>query len=216
MTLDLTDHGTALNRQFTIPAFPSTQQSQLNITDTASNDLTQDKQQQELEALLNVRAIEGGISLHHKVGRNAKTNSVLLIVGLVFFGAGIGMGLAEDAPLFMAIIFSLVGGALSLFGFYKLLNSYYVKIGNRGLYTERYILGIKTSQHTHTPTTIKHLKIKHTGSSTSGNTHTEHFIIQAHLQNGKTVNVAESINGRAMAEYALESISMLSGYPANS
>ncbi|WP_082378743.1 DUF3592 domain-containing protein [Marinagarivorans algicola] len=213
ITLKLSDNKATLSRQFTIPAFHGTERSQLNITNTADNAQTRDTQEQTLESLLNIQQISGGIALAHKAGRDLKTNALLLIIGLVFWGVGIGIGFTDDTPIFMVMILSLLGGALSLCGFYKLLNSYHVKIGHAGLYTERYILGIKTRQRFYASHTIKHLAIKSTGHSTIGNHHTEHFVITAVLNNGKTVNVAESLNGQSIAEYALENISLLSGYP---
>lgn len=213
VTLDIDDNKAQLHRQFTIPAFPSTQKSTLNITETASNHLTRNQQEQELENLLNIQQIPGGIFLQHKMGRNLQLNASFFVVGAILCGAGLWMGITKEASFFMAAIFTLMGGAIGLFFLYKMINSYNVKIGTQGIYTERFILGLKVKQHDYPPNAIKNLKKVNTASSSSGNTHTEHFVIKANLHNGHTVNIAESLNGNTLADYALESISLLSGYP---
>ena len=203
--------GADLHRDFEIPAFQSDAQSHLNIDDSTQHPKVKNKREEALESLLNPTTIPGGIAIKLQPLRNAKVSGAFVLFGFIFFGAGIAISRGDAA--IMGFIFGSIGAAIIAGGLYALLNSYDVQITREGIKATRKLLGF-TLNHKHaTRSQIKSLRIKSTGSSQSGKNHTEYFAVEAQLNNGRTIRVAESITGRTMAEEALESLALLSGYP---
>ena len=204
--------GADLNRSFEIPAFQSNAQSHLNISDSTQHPNAKNNREAELENLLNPKTIPGGIEINLQPLRNAKACSAAIVFGLIFFVVGAVL-FRSEAPVFMAIIFSFIGAAISLSGLYSLLNSYQVQITRSGIKATRRLFGYILSRKNVPRSKINTLRLKKTSSSQSGNSHTEYFAVEATLTNGRPIRVAESIIGRTLAEETLESIALLSGYP---
>jgi hypothetical protein len=209
--------GADLNLSYEIPVFPASAQtvssSTLRVHLSDEHPELVAHHEQNLENLLNIKQLPGGVALSFGYFRNALTNSTLLLFGLIFSGAAVMMW-HKDAPVAMALICGLVGGGIFLIGLYKLFNAYQVKLGERGIFTERYFMGVLIKKRFIERNAIMHLAIKSQGSSQAGSKHTEHFVINAKLHDGREIRVAESLNGRALTERALESLAMLSGIKA--
>lgn len=212
LTVEAKLSGADLNRSFEIPAFQSSAQSRLNIRDSSQHPNAKNNREAELENLLNPTTIPGGIEINLQPLRNAKACAAAIAFGLIFFGVGVAL-VNSDAPVFMAIIFSVIGAAVVLSGLYSLLNSYQVQITRSGIKATRRLLGYTLSRKSVARSQVTTLRIRKTSSSQSGNRHTEYFAVEAALSNGRPIRVAESIIGRTLAEETLESIALLSGYP---
>lgn len=166
--------------------------------------------EQRLDELMHFEQLPDGVALYFDYLRNPVSCLAGILFGLIFGGAGVFMW-NSDAPGFMATLFTLIGTGIILASLYSLLNSYRVKMGARGIYTERRLMGFVISKRLVKPSQIRHLALKRRGSSQIGSKQTEHFVIQAELNDGTSVRVAESLNGRVFAEQALESLALLSG-----
>jgi hypothetical protein len=108
----------------------------------------------------------------------------------------------------------LFGGTICVACRYGLSNSYRVRLGRRGLYAERKLLGVFIKKRFIAAAEIKGLLAVAHGSSQVGNKHTQHFVVDALLDSGKRVRVVEMLDGRAMAEQARDAVALLSGLKA--
>ena len=201
----------AINRNFELPVFATAQASRLIHVDSASHPLAQDKRDARIDAVMDMQQTADGLELTFPVGRNAGTNSVIAVIGLVFFAAGMGAGYM-GAPVFFPVVFGLVGGAITLGGLYSLLNGLRVRIGSNGVHTRRSLLGVIISKSSAEGSEVQKLRIHKTGSVSSGTDHKVFFAIRAHLKNGKKITVAESLVGRGAAEQVAEALAFYSGF----
>ena len=160
---------------------------------------------------MNLKSLPGGVSLDLGYLRNLAKCLMGCAFGSIFGGAGIFM-LSSNAPLFMAIIFGVIGWSVVFYALYCMSNRLHVKMGARGIYSERYLLGVRVKRQFIEPGSVKHLALKSNGSSQTGKKHVEHFIINAVLHDGGLVRVAESLNGRVLAQRVLEQLSQRSGF----
>lgn len=206
--------GADLDQQFLIPVFATAQSSRGSLPKAIAHPQAEVAREQALERLLNVEQLPGGIALHYPMFRNLASNGIGAFIGWLFFAIGVYLW-STEAPRFMAVIFSLLGGGIGLAATYGLLNRYEVKIGERGIFTQRYLFGVRVGKKFYSPESVSHLAIKANGSTQMGAKHIEHFVINAHLNDGEKVKVVESINGRELAQQALESVALLSGYSAS-
>ncbi|MDN3637817.1 DUF3592 domain-containing protein [Simiduia curdlanivorans] len=205
--------GADFDRDYEIPVFPGTAQSSLALTDASQHPIASVERGKKLEALLNARQLPDGVELNYGYFRGALGKAIGAIFGSGFFAGGVFMW-PTDAPTFMAVCFMLVGGLIALACLYGLFNAYQVKIGKRGIFTVRKLCGVIVGKRFIAPEKIRHLEIESRGSSQVGKKTTQHFVINAKLTDGSKHRVVESLDGRAMAEEALESVSMLSGIQA--
>ena len=200
-----------INRNFELPVFATAEVSRLVHVDSASHPLAQDKRDARIDAVMDMQQTTDGLELTFPVGRNAGSNAVIAVIGLVFFAAGMLAGYL-GAPIFFPIVFGLIGGGIMLGGLYSLLNGLRVRIGSGGLHTRRSLLGVIISKSSVAGSEIQKLRIHKTGSVTSGTDHKLFFAIRAHLKNGKKITVAESLVGRGAAEQVAEALAFYSGF----
>lgn len=205
--------GADLDLSYELPVFATAQPANARYALSDQHPALAGERDLALEQLLNLRQLPGGIELWHRQFRHWRGNSAGALFGAVFFAIGWYLG-DTDAPAIMAWVFMLMGGGFVLACLYSLLNSYRVKLGSRGIYTERRLLGLLLKKRRVAPEQVRQLVIVRRGSSQLGSRHVEHFAIQAELAGGAKVTVAESLDGRGLAEQALEALSMLSGFPA--
>lgn len=203
--------GADLALDFEIPVFATGATAQTAGVESDQHPALVARHEQQLDQLLNARQLPDGVALYFDYFRNPLGKLIGIVFGAVFAGAGLFMW-NSDAPAFMAFIFSLIGGGIVVGCLYALLNSYTVKMGSRGIYTERRILGVLVRKRLVQPDQVRYLTLKKNGSSQTGAKTTEHFVIDALLKDGGKIRVAESLNGRGLAEQALESLALLSGF----
>lgn len=202
--------GADLNASYDIPVFATGEQSTLSTAVSHAHPELAAQNEQQLLALANIQPLGDGVALDFGYFRRAGLNTVGIIFGGIFAGAGLFIG-HDGAPFFMAAIFTFLGAVIMLGSLYALLNRYHVKVGARGIYTERYIAGLLTKKRTIVRSNIEHLVLDKNGSAQSGSKHVEYFVINALLKDGKKVRIAESLTGRGPAEQALAQIAKLSG-----
>lgn len=205
--------GADFSQQYEVPVFETQALPRRQVTCASQHPDMQAMREQKLEKLLNAKHIPEGIALFYGMGRRLVGRSIGAVVGCAMTAGGWMMG-ASDAPIIFAILLIAIGAIMAMVCIYGLLNSYSVKIGAPGLYAERRLLGVLVSKKFIAPSEIKGLQVKSNGSSQVGNKHTEHFVIDAVLKNDKRVRVVEDLDGRALADQALDSVAMLSGLPS--
>ncbi|UTA48107.1 DUF3592 domain-containing protein [Simiduia sp. 21SJ11W-1] len=202
--------GADFSQQYEVPVFATGEAPARRMACASAHPEMAALREQRLEKLLNARQIPEGIELFYGIGRRLVGRTIGLVIGAGMAVGGWMMG-SSNAPIIFPIVLVGIGAIMALVCAYGLLNSYLVKVGTRGLYTERRLLGVVVAKGFIAPAEIKGLEIKSKGSSQVGTKHTEHFVIDALLNNKKRVRVVEDLDGRAMAEQALEAVSLLSG-----
>jgi hypothetical protein len=200
-----------IDRNFELPVFSTAISSRDIRVDSTSHPLAQEKRDEQIESVMQMRQIPGGLELFFPRGRNAGVKLGMIAFGLIFFTAGMGAG-ALGAPLIFPILFGLIGGGVVFGGLYSLLNSLSVRIGRDGIHSQRKLLGVNIGQHTARAADIRKLRIHKGGSMSSGTEHKVFFSIKAHLIGGGKITVAESLIGQQAAQQAAEAIGTFSGF----
>ena len=211
--LNLKSEGLPVNidRNFELPVFSTATSSRDIRVDSTSHPLAQEKRDEQIESVMDMRQITGGLELYFPAGRNAGVKLGMIVFGLIFFAAGMGAG-ALGAPMIFPILFGLIGGGVVLGGLYSLLNSLAVRIGRDGIQSQRKLLGLSIGQHNVRAAEVRELRIHKGGSMSSGTEHKTFFSIKAHLISGDKITVAESLIGQQAAQQAAEAIATYSGF----
>lgn len=136
---------------------------------------------------------------------------VLIVVGAIFATIGFVVP-ADDFPSW---IFSLIGVPLVLVGIYTLITSLDVRIDQSELITRRRLLGVSLGNKRYPRSSVTSLALKESYSSQSGSSHTTFYKIVANRRDGKPVTVGFNLAGQDVAKQALESLSLLTGVPAD-
>jgi hypothetical protein len=203
-----------LDRNFLLPVFSTAEQSRHIKVTSGSHPLAQEKREAQIESVMDMRQVPAGLELNFPRWRNAGPKISGTIFGLLFFGAGMLAG-SFGAPLLFPIIFGLIGGAMVLGGLYYLFNSLAVVIGRDGIHSQRKLLGLTIGQYRAEAAAVQELRIHRSGSMSSGNEHQVFYSVKAHLNNGNSITVAESLIGQQAAEQAAEAIALYSGFACN-
>ncbi|TVZ41023.1 hypothetical protein P886_0362 [Alteromonadaceae bacterium 2753L.S.0a.02] len=199
-------HAISYHRAFVIPVFEGRKSALLS---SPNPDIDQDSSPGNPP---DIHPIEDGIEIRHPIARNLKRHSAVLFGGVVFGGVSLHLSFTQQVPMLLLIAGATVSISLLLYSSYRLLNSYRVKIGSRGIYAERYLLGIRIARRFVEPQLIQRLELHKTGATRNRKKHIEHFVVRARLRSGNTVNLAEALNGRGMAKQMLENIRFMSGF----
>ena len=205
--------GAHFGRVYEIPVFPGSAESSLALSDASQHPIANVERGKKLESLLNARQLPDGVELNYGYFRGALFKAIGVFVGSAFFAGGVSMWPSE-APVVIAVCFMLLGGLVALTSLYSLFNAYQVKIGKRGIFTTRKVCGVIVSKRFIEPEKVQYLEIESRGTSQMGKKTTQHFVINAKLNDGGKHRIVESLDGRSMAEEALEAVSLLSGFQA--
>jgi hypothetical protein len=203
-----------LDRNFELPVFSTAENSRLVRVDSSNHPLAQEKRDAQIESVMDMRQIPGGLELFFPRGRNAKMKMAWLVFGIVFFGAGMGASVA-GAPLMFPVVFGLFGGGMAVAALYGLLNSLSVRIGRDGVHSRRKLIGLTIRQRSANADDVLQLRIHQGGSATSGTEHSIFYSVKAHLKSGKKITVAESLIGEQAAQQAAEAIAGYGGFELN-
>ena len=211
--LSLKSQGLAvdMDRNFELPVFNTATSSRDIRVNSITHPLAQEKRDEQIESVMEMRQVSGGLELYFPRGRNAGVKLGVIVFGLVFLGSGIGAG-AMGAPIIFPITFGLIGGGVVLGGLYGLLNSLAVHIGHDGIHSQRKLLGLSIGRHAARAAEVRELRIHKGGSMTSGTEHKIFYSIKAHLIDGGKITVAESLIGQQAAQQAAEAIAIYSGF----
>lgn len=199
-------------RSFDVPVYATGASSARLWLDAAQHPQVQQLRAAQVRAVSELEPIPGGVRLYLPYGRAWKEGLLLVVVGGVFFGAGLLTGRAGASALVVALSGG-VGGALLVFAFYLLCNSLRVQLDRQGLRTERRLLGLMLVRHQAPAQDIARLVVRESYSSQSGTQHVTFYRIQVEMKNGKKITVADSLRGRAAAEQLLAVLGAATGYP---
>lgn len=198
------------DRNFDIPVYPTnTSAKQLSALSTEHPQAEQYRLQ-EIESVLDIGRVPGGIQIYYPPFKKTLIKCIGIFCGLIFFGIGLLVGY-EDGPMILAIAFTLVGGLIGLFSFYSLILGLHVIIDRQFLTSKRYLFHIPSGNRQIPRSDIKHLVLAKSFQQGSGSKMKTTYKIQAITTSGKKINIGYNLEGRNVAEQALESISMLSG-----
>ena len=154
----------------------------------------------------------GGVDLYLPYGRTWQKNLVWLVFGVTFGGFGLLAG-RLGAPLLFPLVFGGVGGAFTVWAFFALGNSLKVQFSPQGLRTERRLLGFMLAWHQVPRSDLQGLQLVQSYTSQSGSQHTVWYRIRVALKSGKTITVADSLRGEAVAEQMLQQLAQATGLP---
>ena len=210
--LKCTDPALKFSRQFDVPVYATRTESAWLGQDAATHPLLQAQHEAELNAIRSVKLVDGGVHLYQPYGRLWRHNLLWLVMGGAFFGFGLAAK-AMAAPWVFVVLFGGVGGAMLLWGFFALCNSLRVQLDAEGLRTERRLLGLMFAWHQVPRNGLRGLQRVLSYTSQSGAEHTEWYRIRVVLQDGKTITVADSLEGKEVADQMLHMLTKASGLP---
>ena len=213
--LKCTDPAMKFSRQFEVPVYATHTESTGLGQDAASHPLMEAQREAELNAVRDLKLVNGGGHLYQPYGRLWRHNLLWLVMGGVFFGFGMAAK-AMQAPVVFLVMFGGVGGAMLLWGIFALCNSLRVQLDGQGLRTERRLLGLMFAWHQVPRSDLRGLQLVQSYSSQSGAEHTVWYRIRVVLKNGKTITVADSLGGKAAADQMLQALSDATGLPTQS
>jgi hypothetical protein len=213
--LTSTDPALKFSRRFEVPVYATRTESTWLAQDAAHHPQALAQRQADLNAVSDLERVAGGVRLYQPYGRLWRHNLLWLVMGGVFFGFGMAAK-GMQAPVVFLVLFGGVGGAMLLWGFFALCNSLRVQLDGQGLRTERRLLGLMFAWH-HVPRSdLRGLQLVQSYSSQSGAEHTVWYRIRVVLKSGKTITVADSLGGKAVADQMLQALSDATGLPTQS
>ena len=181
----------AFVRHFDVPVYATGEASQRLVADAVQHPAAVQLRKAQLDEVARLQPTPGGADLYLPYGRTWQKN----LVWLVFGG---------------------VGGAFIVWAFFALGNSLKVQFNPQGLRTERRLLGFMFSWHQVPRSDLQGLQLVQSYTSQSGSRHTVWYRIRVALKNGKTITVADSLRGEAVAEQMLQQLAHATGLPARS
>ncbi|RLJ40025.1 hypothetical protein [Acidovorax sp. 106] len=213
--LTSTDPALKFSRRFEVPVYATRTESTWLAQDAADHPQALAQRQADLNAVSDLERVAGGVRLYQPYGRLWRHNLLWLVMGGVFFGFGMAAK-GMQAPVVFLVLFGGVGGAMLLWGFFALCNSLRVQLDGQGLRTERRLLGLMFAWH-HVPRSdLRGLQLVQSYSSQSGAEHTVWYRIRVVLKSGKSITVADSLGGKAVADQMLQTLSDATGLPTQS
>ena len=209
--LESTDPALKFSRRFEVPVYATGEESTWLAHDAAKHPQMQALREAELDAVSDIEPVEGGVRLYQPYGRLWRQNLLWLVMGGGFLGLGVMAGYI-GAPVLFPLAFGGVGGAMLVWGFYAVSNSLTVQLDRQGLRTERRLLGLMLAWRQVPAHDIARLSIQESYTLQSGHQRTTFFRVQVNLRNGKSVSIADSLQGRPVAEQMLSTLAKATGY----
>ena len=209
--LESTDPALKFSRRFEVPVYATGAESTWLAHDAAKHPQMQALREAELDAVSDIEPVEGGVRLYQPYGRLWRQNLLWLVMGGGFLGLGVMAGYI-GAPVLFPLAFGGVGGAMLVWGFYAVSNSLTVQLDRQGLRTERRLLGLMLAWRQVPAHDIARLSIRESYTLQSGHQRTTFFRVQVNLRNGKSVSIADSLQGRPVAEQMLSTLAKATGY----
>ncbi|MFK7992993.1 MAG: hypothetical protein AB8B87_02565 [Granulosicoccus sp.] len=138
------------------------------------------------------------LKIHFPLSHGIGMYAFVLMFGLVFFGAGLLVGIKEGGWFgwMFGSIFLLIGGLLSLASLVEVLTTKTVLFNSQSVETSTRLLGVVVSRREVNYSEIRTFKTKRSGSSSSGNhKHRIYYKVYGELEDAKVVNVAWMVEG---------------------
>jgi len=189
-----------------VPVFRTAKKSSIhNPQAFASQSLeTQSKRIEVLDKIMSFEKLgpkEYGV--YYPAGRNL-WGYLTVTIGIVFIVAGIAI-----SDLMFNILFPLIGGLAFFAGVYQVANSLRVNISANGIYTDRFIFGIKAKRQVLALGDLIEFKPKRTHSTQSTSSTTEYFNVLAIGSKGESFVVVDNLSGRGQANAAIARLNSL-------
>lgn len=204
------DPALAFERTFEVPVYATGGTSQSLADDAARHPGLAGMRDAALQAVGHLERTPGGVRLYQPYGRAWKQTIVWVLVGGAF--VAVARLVAGEAPAFFGLIFGLAGGAMLLGGFYAVANSLTVELDDRGVRSERRLLGLMLIHHQAPASDIARLHVAESYSTQTGSRHETFYRIEVVLKGGKKLTVADSLPGRPAADHMLALIAQKTGY----
>ncbi len=204
--------GIDLMRQFTIPVFATGEKSQAGWPLSTQDPQLQSEREAKIEAITQIKPVAGGVTMHFPMLQGWDNHLVGLVVGLFCMGAAMLLHQERDTPAIVLGGLILSGIVIVLLCLKWLFTSLHARLDHNGLISQRYWLGIPMGSDKVARSDIRHLALSRGARWQSLSGYKEYFKIYAHTRQGKTILVARDLDGRDIAQMALESIGLLTGY----
>lgn len=169
----------------------------------------------ELDAVVHLEAVLGGMRLTFPRLRLWRRSVVWAVLGAMAWGVVL-LAHGQDEPLSTQLAFAAAGTGLCAWACFALGNSLHVLLDQRGVQTERRLLGLALMRRSVPASDIVGLNTKRVSSANSDNTSLKGdywYRIDAVLRGGKRVLIADSLPGRGVADRLLSTLELVSGYP---
>ncbi len=213
--LKSSDPGLTFSRRFEVPVYATRTESHRLTQDAASHPQMQVQRDADLSAASDIERVAGGVRLYQPYARLWRHQLMWLGIGGVFFGFGLAAK-AMHAPALFMVFFGGAGSAMLLWGFFALCNSLRVQLDGQGLRTERRLLGLMFAWHQVPRSDLRGLQLVQSYTSQTGAEQTVWYRIRVVLKSGKTIAVADSLGGKAVADQMLQTLSDATGLPTQS
>lgn len=172
-----------------------------------------------LERLMNLRQVPGGITLDYPAGRAWRGGSLTALVGLVF--AGVAIFIAREARLpgggladgLISIVTAALAGLLIGVGLWQCGNRLRVRIDQQQVRIRRHWLGLPVWAKTVPRSTVQEIRIQAgTQVNTGGDTRVHYRLLLA-TQAGDRYTIGDGFVGHSKAQQAAEAVSTLGRLP---
>jgi len=203
VSIDSELDGPDFSRSYEIPVFPTRALSSLT-EGTEAHEATQDKAMEGLESVAEVRSVARGIEAFFPAFQRPLQGLFAVLFGLLFAGAGIGVGYAKDGGVFLPFIFIMVGSLILLYGLWYLGKSLLVAVTEDGVRCRRFLYGYPVKTRQILKADLKGFEIDEGATMTSGNKTTVFYQLKVQSRTGQTLTVGERMTSRPEVELLKE------------
>ncbi len=204
--------GADFNRRYELPVFATGGRAQYLQQTSDDSPIQREASEAAIEEVLDIRQIAGGVELDNPPWRRPGGKITGVLVGAVFTGVGVIM-FHQQAPIFFSLLALLIGLAALVGSLYSLMLRIEARLDAAGLQVRKSLLGLAIGGRKVDRADIAALTLKKSYSSSTGDRHTEFFLLQVKARDETEITIARNLAGRGTAQQALESISVLTGIP---
>lgn len=191
--------GPDFDYSYIIPVFKTCQTASSLRMDSASHRETEAQATAGIEEVAEIQTIPGGVSVYFPAFQRPGMGFGMLLFGLIFFGAGVGLSFVSSAGLMFSLVFGGIGLLIFGFGVYLLTKSLEVRVTREGIASRRLLFGYPLYSRILKADQVQSLRIDHSATSQSGNETTVHYDLKA-VGEGTKVLLGERLIKRAEAE----------------
>ena len=195
--------GPDFDRSFEIPVFPTAERSSIS-NGTESHAATQDLAMEGVESVAEITAIPGGIEAWFPPFQRPAQGIFAIVFGLVFAGAGIGVGFAEDGGIVIPLVFTLVGSLILFYGIWYLGKALMVGVTSDQVRSRRFLFGYPLTTRKLERVALSRFEIYEGATMSSGNKTTVFYQLHAIGRDGEKLVVAERLTSRPEVELLKE------------
>ncbi|MBB6564336.1 hypothetical protein HNP48_007063 [Acidovorax soli] len=158
----------------------------------------------------------GGVRVHLPYGRDLQRHIGAIAGGALFLGMALAIGKLmereEVVPAIFAVVFGLLGVALSASSLFTLTTSLHANLDERGIRVRRRFLGLPLHSHQVPPGMVKRLELLHEQTTEHRGREIAWYRLLAQLKNGGTIALTDSLEGEDAARGLYTQVLERSGY----